>query len=94
MIGTWIWDERNKEKKKLKKKQIKITDKNSDIKWFQKYDNEMNKTDSHSHVITGKFCVSLEKVSSFLNEGRKKRKEGKNQESRNRMNEIFYQKNI
>lgn len=54
----------------------------------------MNKTDSHSHVITGKFCVSLEKVSSFLNEGRKKRKEGKNQESRNRMNEIFYQKNI
>lgn len=34
----------------------------------------MNKTNSHSHVITGKFGVSLEKVSIFLNEGRKKGK--------------------
>ena len=37
----------------------------------------MNKTNSHSHVITGKSGVSSEKVSIFLNEGRK---EGKNQE--------------
>lgn len=37
----------------------------------------MNKTNSHSHVITGKSGISVEKVSIFLNEGRK---EGKNQE--------------